>query len=243
MNLRPLTARLAAAPLVLVALSALAQAQEAAAPVVKDLTVGNLIADSGLVGWIICGLSVVALALVIEAFVSLKREKLAPPELIDEIQALFDESQFQEAMELCENEPTFLTKICGAGIAKIGHPFEVIQSALTEMGDEEAVRLHQKLGWLAVVGAVAPMLGLLGTVQGMIIAFHQIAKSGGQASPADLAGSISIALLTTLFGLMVAIPVISVMAYLRNRLIRSIIEVGAIVEDLFERFRPSTTTG
>lgn len=242
MNPRSLKARILSATLVLSALAAPAFAQDPAAANVKPLTIGNLIADSGVVGWIICGLSVVALALVIEAFVSLKREKLAPPELIDEIQALFDESQFQEAMELCENEPTFLTKICGAGIAKIGHSFEVIQASLGEMGDEEAVRLHQKLGWLAVVGAVAPMLGLLGTVQGMIIAFHQIAESGGQASPADLAGSISIALLTTLFGLMVAIPVISVMAFLRNRLVRSIIEVGAIVEDLFERFRPVANT-
>lgn len=242
MNPRSLTARIFAAPLVLAALAAPALAQDPAAAEVRPLTVGNLIADSGFVGWIIIGLSIVALALVIEAFVSLKREKLAPPELIDEIQALFDESQFQEAMELCENEPTFLTKVCGAGIAKIGHSFEVIQAALAEMGDEEAVRLHQKLGWLAVVGAVAPMLGLLGTVQGMIIAFHQIAASGGQASPAELAGSISIALLTTLFGLMVAIPVISIMAFLRNRLVRSIIEVGAIVEDLFERFRPAANT-
>lgn len=239
MNPRSLMARLSALPLVLAALAAPTLAQDPAASNVKDLTVGNLIVDSGFVGWIIVALSVVALALVIEAFVSLKREKLAPPELIDEIQALFDEGQFQEAMELCENEPTFFTRVCGAGIAKVGHPFEVMQAALAEMGDEESVRLHQKLGWLAVVGAVAPMLGLLGTVQGMIIAFHQIAASGGQASPADLAGSISIALLTTLFGLMVAIPVISVMAFLRNRLVRSIIEVGAIVEDLFERFRPT----
>lgn len=242
MNPRSLMARLPTALLAFAALAAPALAQ-APAPTteVRDLSVGNLIADSGFVGWVIVLLSVVALALIIEAYVSLKREKLAPPELIDEIQALFDEGQFQEAMQLCENEPTFLTRICGAGIAKIGHPFEVIQAALSEMGDEESVRLNQKLGWLAVVGAVAPMLGLLGTVQGMIIAFHQIAASGGQASPADLAGSISIALLTTLFGLMVAIPVISVMAYLRNRLVRSIIEVGAIVEDLFERFRPAAS--
>jgi biopolymer transport protein ExbB len=242
MNLRSLQARLIASPLVLAVLTSPILAQEApvGAPKVDDLNVGNLIKNSGYVGWIIVCLSIVALALVIEAFVSLKREKLAPPELIDEIQALFDEGQFQEAMELCENEPTYMTKIVGAGVAKIGHPFEVIQTALSEMGDEESVRLHQKLGWLAVVGAVAPMLGLLGTVQGMIIAFHEIASSGGQATPADLANSISIALLTTLFGLMVAIPVISVMAYLRNRLVRSIIEVGAIVEDLFERFRPTS---
>jgi biopolymer transport protein ExbB len=238
MNLRSLPARIAATPIVLAVLTSPLLAQDNA-PEVHDLTVGNLIRDSGFIGWIIVALSVVALALVIEAFVSLKREKLAPPELIDEIQALFEEGQFQEAMELCENEPTYMTKICGAGVAKIGHSFDVIQTALVEMGDEESVRLHQKLGWLSVVGAVAPMLGLMGTVMGMIQAFHEIAKSGGQATPADLANSISVALLTTLFGLMVAVPVIAVMAYLRNRLVRSIIEVGAIVEDLFERFRPA----
>ncbi len=238
-----LKTRLLAALFALAAFATPALAQEPAPQSeAMDLSVGSLIVGSGFIGWVIVALSVVALALIIEAFVSLKREKLAPPELIDEIQALFDEGQFQEAMQLCENEPTFFTRVCGAGIAKIGHPFEVIQGALSEMGDEESVRLNQKLGWLAVISAVAPMLGLLGTVQGMILAFHQIAASGGQATPADLANSISIALLTTLFGLMVAIPVISVMAYLRNRLIRSIIEVGAIVEDLFERFRPAAST-
>lgn len=221
------------------ALSGLSAAASAQVPTeVHPLTAGSLIVDSGFIGWVIVAESVVGLALIIEAWVSLKREKLAPPELIEEIQALFDDKQFQEAMELCENEPTFITMVCGAGIAKIGHPFDVIQTALSEAGDKESVKLNQKLGWLAVVSATAPMLGLLGTVQGMIIAFHQIAESGGQATPADLAGAISIALLTTLFGLMVAIPVITVTAYLRNRLIRTLIDVGAIVEDLFERFRP-----
>ncbi|HEX6884750.1 MAG TPA: hypothetical protein VF530_15350, partial [Planctomycetota bacterium] len=125
MNPRSLMARLAGASLVLAASAVPALAQDPAAANVKPLTVGNLIVDSGFIGWVIVALSVVALALIIEAWVSLKREKLAPPELIDEIQALFDEGQFQEAMELCENEPTFFTRVCGAGIAKIGHPFEV----------------------------------------------------------------------------------------------------------------------
>ena len=185
-------------------------------------------------------LSVVALAVIIENFVSLKREKLAPPELIDEIQALFDEGQYQEAMELCENEPTFLTRVCGAGIAKIGHSFETIEKSIEEMGDEESVKLHQKVGWLSLIANVAPMMGLLGTVTGMVVAFHTIASSGGQANPAELADGISQALLTTLFGLCVAIPVTAAFAYMRNNLIRSVIEVGAIVEDLFERFRPAT---
>ena len=212
---------------------------DAAAAEVESLSVGTLIKQSGPFGWAIIVLSIVGLAVVIENFVSLKREKLAPPELIDEIQALFDEGQYQEAMELCENEPSFLTRVCGAGISKIGHPFEVIEKSIEEMGDEESVKLHQKVGWLSLIANVAPMMGLLGTVSGMVIAFHTIATSGGQANPAELADGISQALLTTLFGLIVAIPVTAAFAYLRNNLIRSVIEVGAIVEDLFERFRPA----
>lgn len=234
-----LTTRLMSVAFAFVALTTPLLAQEAAAAETESLSLGGLIADSGPFGWTIIGLSVVALAVTIENLFSLKREKLAPPELIDEVQALFEEGQYQEAMELCESEPTFLTRICGAGIAKIGHPFPVIEKSIEEMGDEEAIKLHQKVGWLSLISNVAPMLGLLGTVSGMVTAFHTIATSGGQANPAELADGISVALLTTLFGLIVAIPTTAAFAYLRNNLIRSVIEVGAIVEDLFERFRPA----
>ena len=84
------------------------------------------------------------------------------------------------------------------------------------------------------------MMGLLGTVFGMVLSFHVIATSGGNADPAKLADGISQALLTTLFGLMVAIPTTAAFAYMRNNLVRSVIEVGAIVEDLFDRFRPAS---
>ncbi len=198
----------------------------------------DVFTESGIIGILIIVLSVVALAVIIENMVTLKRDKLAPPELIDEVQALFDEGQYQEAMELCENEPCFFTRIAGAGIAKIGHDFEVIQQSLAEMGDEESIRLHQKIGWLSLIANVAPMMGLLGTVGGMIEAFNVIASSGGQADPAELAGGISKALLTTMLGLIVAIPTTASFAFLRNRLVKTVIEVGAIVEDLFERFRP-----
>ncbi len=194
----------------------------------------------GTIGWLIIALSIVALALVIENFVSLRRDKLAPPELIDEIQALFDEGQYQDAMELCENEPCYFTRVCGAGVAKIGHSFDVIEKSLEEMGDEESIKLHQKIGWLSLISNVAPMMGLLGTVGGMVSAFSTIASSNGQASPAELASGISQALLTTMFGLVVAIPVTGAFAYLRNNLVRSVIEVSAIVEDMFERFRPES---
>ncbi len=203
----------------------------------EALSLWQFVVLSGLVGWLICILSVVTLAVVIENFVTTGREKLAPPELIDEIQSLFDEGQFQEAMELCENEPNFFTRVCAAGISKIGHDFAVIEQAITEQGDSESIKQHQKIGWIAVIAGVSTMLGLFGTVQGMIASFHVIA-SQANPTPADLATGIYIALLTTFEGLMIAIPATAAFAYIRNRLVRSTIEIGAIVEDLFERFRP-----
>ncbi len=238
MKVRSLATRILPAFAALAATGAPALAQDEGAAV-QELSIGTLIAASGPVGWLIIVLSVVGLALCIEAFITLKRERLAPPELIDEVQSLFNEGQYQEAMELCESEESFFTRICSAGIAKVGHSFDTIQTAIEEMGDEESIKLHQKIGWIAVLATVAPMVGLFGTVQGMIVSFHTIATTVNP-SPSELADGIYTALLTTLMGLMVAIPMTALFAFLRNRLVRSVIEVGAIVEDLFERFRPET---
>jgi len=242
MNLKSLQGKLltSAAPVITFVMTTgvvLAQDGDTAADAEQGKNIGEVIKASGLIGLAIIALSVVALAVIIENFVSLKRDKLAPPELIDEIQALFEEGSYQEAMELCENEPSYFTRCCGAGIAKVGHHFDAMEKAIEEMGDEESIKLHQKIGWLALIANVAPMMGLLGTVSGMVKAFNTIASSGGQASPAELAGGISQALLTTMFGLIVAIPTTASFAFIRNRMVKSIIEVGAIVEDLFERFR------
>jgi len=240
MNLNSIQLKLTslAAPVVVAAFSASAAfAQEPAAAAANSKSIADVFADSGAVGLCIVLLSVVALAVIIENFVSLNRDKLAPPELIDEIQALFEDEQYQEAMELCENAPNYFTRVCGAGIAKIGHPFSTVEKAMEEMGDEESIKLHQKVGWLALIANVAPMMGLLGTVGGMVEAFNEIASSSGGANPAQLASGISKALLTTMFGLIVALPVTAAFAFIRNRMVRNIIEVGAIVEDLFEHFR------
>ena len=206
----------------------------------ENVTLGSMIKDSGIFGWALIALSILAVMLILMNFFTLKREKLAPPELVDEMHSLFEEEQFQEALELCETEENFFLRVCQAGIAKVNHPFEVIEKSLEEMGDEEAVKLHQKIGWLSLIANVAPMMGLLGTVSGMVKAFNTIATTQGQASPAELADGISQALLTTMFGLLVAIPTTAAFAYLRNNLITSVIEVGAMVEDLFERFRPTS---
>ncbi|GAB4154728.1 MAG: MotA/TolQ/ExbB proton channel family protein [Planctomycetota bacterium] len=200
---------------------------------------GDMFANAGFIGYLIVLMSVVALALIIENFMSIKREKLAPPDLIDELEALFDEENFQEAVELCEQEKNYLTNCVGAGLSKLGHPFDTIQTSIREMENEEQVKLFQKIGWLSLLSAIAPMMGLFGTVTGMFVTFGTIASAGGSVSPAILAGGIKIALVTTIFGLTVAIPVGLFFFVLRNRTIRCASEINAIAEDLFERFRKS----
>ena len=193
--------------------------------------------NAGLVGYIIVLMSIVALALIIENFMNIKREKLAPPDVLDELEALFDGESFQEAVELCEQEKNYLTNCVGAGLAKLGHSFETMQTAIREMQTEESVKLFQKIGWLSLISALAPMMGLFGTVTGMFVTFSAIAAAGGSVSPAQLAGGIKMALITTIFGLTVAIPVGVAFYTLRNRVIKTSTEINAISEDLFERFR------
>ena len=105
------------------------------------------------------------------------------------------------------------------------------------MEEEETVKLFQKIGWLSLIAASAPMMGLLGTVTGMFVTFGNIAAAGGSVSPAELAGGIKLALTTTIFGLCVALPTGAFFFVFRNRVVRTSIEINAIAEDLFERFR------
>lgn len=193
--------------------------------------------NAGLIGYIIVLMSVVAVALIIENFISITREKLAPPDLLGNIEAFFNEDDFEGAAQHCESTRCYLSNVIGAGLSKRDHAFDTIQATLREMQTEESVKLFQKIGWLSLLSAIAPMMGLFGTVSGMFVTFGKIAKSGGSVSPAQLASGIKMALITTILGLTVAIPVSVAFYTLRNRVIRVSTEINAITEELFERFR------
>jgi len=218
---------------------ALAQDAPAAAAEEGGSVLGDMLSyeAAGLIGYVIIGMSVVSLALIIENFMSLKREKLAPPEMVDELNALFEEENWQQAAELCDQEKTYLTRVVGAGLSKMGHHFDTIQASMREMQTEESVKLFQKIGWLSLLSATAPMMGLFGTVTGMFFTFDAIAKAGGSVSPAQLAGGIKMALVTTILGLTVAIPVSTFFYMLKNKVVKITTEINALSEDLFERFR------
>jgi biopolymer transport protein ExbB len=191
----------------------------------------------GTIGYVIVFLSFVMLALVIEHVVNIKRDKIVPPQLIDEIEGMFENEEYQEALELCEAEPNFLTNVLAAGLPKINAGFDTMKASMDEAGEEEAIKLQQKISYLSLIGNIAPMMGLFGTVTGMIQAFQTIARLGAAVTPSDLATGISVALVTTFQGLLVAIPAMIAYFFFRNRVVRVTLELGAIADELVERFR------
>jgi biopolymer transport protein ExbB len=213
----------------------------AAAPAEGGSKASKFFSDAGAIGMVIVGLSILALTLIIKEIMAVRRDQLAPPELVDEMEALFEAGEYQEAIELCETEPCYFTNIVAAGLPKLNASFEAMEKSLEEMIEEETIKLHARLSWLSLIAGVAPMLGLMGTVNGMIGAFEKIAELKGQATPDQLAGNISSALITTLLGLIVAVPVTAAFVFLRNRVVAYSLEIAAVVEDLFERFRPRAT--
>jgi biopolymer transport protein ExbB len=127
-----------------------------------------------------------------------------------------EQGDVMKALQHCEEEPCPLSNILSAGFSNVEEGFDTIQDAVSVSAAMEEERLMQRVNYLNVVGNLAPMLGLLGTVQGMINAFAGLANAGAAGGGA-LAMSISQALWTTAFGLFVAIPALAFFYYFRNR--------------------------
>jgi biopolymer transport protein ExbB len=191
----------------------------------------------GWIGFVIVFCSFIGLALSIEHAVSIKRDKIVPPQLVDEIEGMFENEEYQEALELCEAEPNYLTNVLAAGLPKINAGFETMKAAMDEAAEEEAIKLQHKISYLSLITTISPMLGLFGTVSGMIGAFNVIVDKGSAVTPADLASGISQALVTTFLGLIVAIPCMVAFFIFRTRVVRVCIEINAMAGELVERFR------
>lgn len=214
-------------------------AQDAAASGGGDTSMSAIefIKYGGTVGHIIILVSVVCLGMSIERAIGLKRDNVVPPDVLAQIEQLFEEEEYEEAMTVCESQPTFLTNVIGAALPKIGTNYETIMDAVGETMDYEATKMQQSISYINFLANIAPLMGLFGTVTGMISAFNQIATSPTPPTPAQLAGGIQQALVTTCQGLMVSIPFSVVYFFYRNKVQRMILEVQSIVAELMERFK------
>jgi biopolymer transport protein ExbB len=226
---------------VLIAAPAYAQSSSAKAPAAaaESETPGflELIAAGGWVGYTILLLSVVAVSLAIEQLLTIRRKMLLPPGLAEKVRDLLRAGQVAQADQACKLQPSVLGRVLQAGISELDGGWPVVEKAMEDAVAEQSARLYRKAEYISVIGNIAPMLGLLGTVMGMIEAFSMVASSQGAARAADLARGIYLALVTTVEGLIVAIPALGAFAIFRNRIDGLIAEVAYVAQHVFAPLR------
>jgi biopolymer transport protein ExbB len=181
-------------------------------------------------------LSFTLVALIVMNLLTARRDNICPLPLVEAFEAQLNERQYQEAYELAKNDESFLGQVLSAGLAKLSSGYPQAIEAMQEVGEEENMKLEHRLSYMALIGTISPMIGLLGTVHGMIMSFQVIANSSTSPKPSELAAGISTALFTTLIGLMIAIPAIAAHNLLRNRVARLVLEVGILSDNLMSRF-------
>ena len=190
------------------------------------------VAGRSLVWFVLLPLSVVVIKLAVENCLTIRRVKLLPVAVIHKARRLIKESKGPEAIESLRGQESLLGKTIYVGLAQRAHGRVAMENAMAEMLEQETAQLLRKIEWLNIIGNVAPMIGLFGTVWGMIDAFNAIVQAGGQPEPANLAGGISVALVTTWWGLVVAIPALAVYGFLRNRIDILSAEAAVTAEEL-----------
>ncbi len=181
-------------------------------------------------------LSLSMVALIVMNIVSLRRSAMCPEDLTRQFGELLDEGKFQDAYELAKDDESLLGKVLSTGLARMPSGFEKATQAMRDVEQEETMRLEHQLGYLALIGNLAPMIGLFGTVVGMIASFQAIAAGGAAPSPQKLAEGIATALFTTELGLAIALPALAAFDILKNRLARFVLDASVVSDNYMGRF-------
>ncbi len=202
----------------------------------KMMSLSELFEAGGTIGYIITGLSFLMVALIVEHLISLRMNALIPPGLADSIHHHLTLRHFEEARQQCQFHPSFLAYVLAAGLRETDLGYQSVEKALEDAAVEQSARLYRKIEYLSVIGTIAPMLGLLGTVWGMILAFMEFEqKANPQVS--ELAPGIYKALVTTLQGLCVAIPALAAFAHFRNRIDQLVADGSLTAEAVFADYK------
>ena len=227
-------------------LAGLAAAQDTPAPAATETSFFGMFFWSddpvGLIFiWVLVLLSVLSLTLALRFALQFRRANLLPPRFAHEIRQLLLDRKFREALDTSQKDGSFLGDLTAAALAEAPSGYDAMERTLFETGDAETAKTLRPLEALNVLGNIAPMMGLFGTVYGMIVAFQSLVSSGGSPDPVQLAGGISTALVTTLWGLVVAIPALAAYALLHNRVDAIAADAVLEAEGILKPFRPSTS--
>jgi biopolymer transport protein ExbB len=205
----------------------------------KNLTFIAVVLGSGWLGvllWVgLFGCGMAAVFFVVDGAIIIQTKKVMPQGLIDKIKASLAEGDVTKALNVCEAYPGPMANILASGFMHVEEGFDVIQDSINAAADLETERIMQRLTWISVCSNLSPMLGLLGTVQGMIMCFGTLAT--GAPDVASLALAIAQALWTTAAGLTIAIPAITCYYSLRNHANQLIMRIHAMTMELIKGLR------
>jgi biopolymer transport protein ExbB len=193
---------------------------------------------AGPVFWVIALMSFYLFALIVWMALRYRGAVALPQSLVREIEHLLEHKRFSEAYHRLAADESLLARVLAAGVRKLPSGLPAAQRAIELSNEEATMQMEHRTTYLATVGTLGPMIGLVGTVYGMIIAFRVIATEGATPQASQLAAGISTALFSTLLGIGVSIPAIFFYSMFRNRIARLSLEVAMRVEPLLEQFAP-----
>jgi biopolymer transport protein ExbB len=186
---------------------------------------------SGPIGGFLLLLSIYFTALVIRLFMELRVSEAVPAPLVERLEAAIRDKKFQDAYDACKDNDSFLARLVRVGIANLPNGRQEAKEAMLETSDEITTSLEMKISYLAIIGTLGPMIGLVGTIAGMIDSFKEIAMAGGsQPRPEKVAMGISMALFITLEGVSLSVPAIFFFAFFRNRIAQMTMEATRVAD-------------
>ena len=190
-----------------------------------------------LIIWFLLALSATSIGLLGAMSLANREARITPEETVKKASYLLRDKRYEELMETLEKDGSFFATVLHTALSESGHGHSAMVRAGEQIADDLTIKLLRRLEPLNIIGNVAPMVGLFGTVYGMILAFGEIVASGGTPDPVGLAAGIGTALTTTFWGLVVAIPALAGYAFVRNRVEVLTIESGRAAEALVNTLR------
>lgn len=191
-----------------------------------------------LIIWFLLLLSVSSLGLLGGMAWRHRRDEIVPMESVDRMRRLMREQRHQDVLRFAHEDRTCFGAVLRSALGESSHGYGAMIRAGEQSAEEETVRRYREIEPLNIIGNVAPMIGLFGTVYGMILAFREIVAAGGTPDPVQLAAGIGTALTTTFWGLVVAIPALAGYALLRTRIDGLTVEAARAAEEIVGMLRP-----
>lgn len=188
-------------------------------------------------GWVMLFIfiaSLIAISIIVDRYLAIRKSRLNIPAFLVKIRGLLKKNDINGAISFCMESKTPTANIVKKGLKKFNFGHERVKEAIESAGRQEINKLEKGLSVLATIAGVAPLLGFLGTVTGMISAFMRIQDLQGSANPSDLAGGIWEALLTTAFGLAVGIIAYSFYNYLVNAIGKFVLDIEIVSNDVVD---------